>query len=612
MTRRTVFSTLALLLTVCLLLSSCAPPLQVDFNSHPFQPTAAQTDTVPGTTDPVTEPAYSAVYPRRQNGGSRDYLSDEEIALVPFSEMEYTRPDAAAVCDAFHTLTARVEGSAEAEEILSGFFDIYDQYYRFYTMHTLANIRYYADLGDEFYKEEFEFCEQSSPDVEEAFEGFLIACAHSPEKTDLETQYFGEGFLDAYLDYSVYTNPEYLALSKQEAAVMEEYHNTLDDPQIEFEGKRQSFSELLARYENSAKYLSVLETYYDTYNPTLGAYYIRLIGIRRQMAEVLGYDSYAEFCYEQTYCRDYTPQQGVGYLADIRRELVPLYQELAEAGLLYTTGSRPMRASEVREALSGVVSRLGGTFFSAYNFMEYFDLCDLSESAEKMDTSFTTYLFAYETPYILINATGTTEDVFTLAHEFGHFTDNLYTYHADEDLETAETFSQGMEWLALCRLEDTFSERELESLRVAHLADTVSVFVSQAAYSDFENRVYALSEEELTVQALNDIYRSICKDYGFYSPSADFYYSMAWVDIPHFFEAPYYMISYCVSSDTALQIYQRELEDQSGLSLYCKLLDRTPGDGLLAVLQQAGMEDPFQEGRIPEISAFLQKELGLS
>lgn len=613
MTRKKPFPLSALALAVCLLFSACTPVIHIDLNSHP--PVPATTQSIPDTTESDEEAAvsYSLVFPRKQNLGSRDYLPDGDIQVPLFRDMEYTRPDADGLCDAFRVLTERVADGAAAEDILPSFFDTYDLYYHFYTMDTLANIRYYADLGDEYYHEEYEFCEQSSPDVEEAFEEFLIACAHSTQKKAFEKQYFGRGFLDAYLDYSVYTNPEYLALSKQEASVMEAYHKALDDPQIEYEGKKQSYEELLAKYGgDSTKYLSLLKTYYDTYNPIICGYYIELVKIHRQMAEVLGYDSYAELCYEQTYRRDYTPQDGEAYLAEIHRELVPLYQKLAESDLLNDLQSSKMGEQEVRTALRNVVRELGGTFRGAYEFMEEYDLCDLSKSGEKMDASFTTYLQEYETPYILINAAGTTDDLFTLAHEFGHFTDSLYTYQAEEDLETAETFSQGFEWLAWFRLDNCIAADELEALRIAHLADTVSVFVSQAAYSEFENRVYALSEKELTESAVNDIYRTVCKDYGFYSPYADFFYSMAWIDIPHFFEAPYYMISYCVSSDTALQIYQKELAHYGdGASAYRRLLERTPGDGLQAVLKQAGMESPFENGRIAEIAAFLKEELGL-
>lgn len=616
MKRKYVLSLVAVMLSVCLLLSGCSLPFLLLSLRH----SAKESDTTAAATTEATEeaayteqPDWSLVQPRQQNAGGRDYLPDGDIAMLRFEDIEYVRPDVDVLCDDFAQLTQAVEDGETAEAALPVFFDVYDAYYDFYTMDSLANIRYYADMSNEYYKTEYEYCEQASPDVSEKFEAFLVACANSDEKANFESQCFGENYLDAYVDYAVYTNPDYLALAKQEKAVMENYHKAMEDPQIMFNGKLQSFDALIAKYEkNYQVYLQVLELYYNTYNPILGKYFIELINIRRQMAQVLGYDSYAELCYDQTYERDYTWEDGKRYIADIRNEIVPLYSELDDSGMLYSLQSGKADEALVRSSLQSVVQKLGGIPEEAYSFMVAYDLFDISASSKKMDTSFTTYLYSYEAPYILVNATGTTDDIFTFAHEFGHFTDSYYNYQAEEDLETAETFSQGMEWLALCNLSGVLSKKTLENTRIQKLADTVSVFISQAAYSDFEDRVYALSEDELTVEKLNSIYRQIAKDYGFYVPGVDFYYSQAWIDIPHFFEAPYYMISYCVSADTALQIYQSELvQPGSGLELYNQLLNRTHGAGLQAVVEEAGMEDPFKAGRIKEIAEFLSNGLDL-
>lgn len=591
---------LALLLAMLLLASACSVPINITNTPEPVLPA-------------VIEPDWDLVLPRQQNAGGRDYLPDGEIDMLRFEYIEYEHPDTEALFNAFDTATLAVTDGHSADEVLELFYDAYDLYYHFYSMETLANVRYYAEMSNEYYKEEYEFCEQVAPDVSEKLERFLKACAKSPMKAELETLYFGEGELDKYIDYEVYTNPEYLELSKQEASVMEEYHRTLEDPQIMFEGEMQSYNDLMEEYENDySVYLELLELYYNTYNPIIAEYYIRLLKIHRQMAETLGYDSYADLCYDQTYERDYTWEDGKNYVAGIREHIVPLYEDINESGLIYSSSFGSADEETVRSTLHSIIGKFGGTLEEAYNYMLAYDLCDLTYSTDKMDTSFTTYIYELETPYILINPSGTEDDIFTYAHEFGHFTDMYHSYSSDEDLETAETFSQGLEWLTLCYLDEGFSSYKLKSFRTQKLVDTVSVFISQAAYADFEDRAGALSDDELTVDALNDIYRQICKDYGFYSEFADFYYSMAWIDIPHFFEAPYYVISYCISSDTALQIYQHELETPgAGLDLYNTLLDRTAGDGIQAVCEAACMENPFSEGRLKEIADFLYEQLDL-
>ena len=84
---------------------------------------------------------------------------------------------------------------------------------------------------------------------------------------------------------------------------------------------------------------------------------------------------------------------------------------------------------------------------------------------------------------------------------------------------------------------------------------------------------------------------------------------MGWIDIQHFFIAPFYVISYCVSNDAALQIYQRELASGDGLALYRRLMELSGGNTILNLLDEADMESPFAEGRMAELADFLQEHL---
>ena len=82
-----------------------------------------------------------------------------------------------------------------------------------------------------------------------------------------------------------------------------------------------------------------------------------------------------------------------------------------------------------------------------------------------------------------------------------------------------------------------------------------------------------------------------------------------WIDIQHFIIAPFYVISYCLSNDAALQIYQTELADGSGLTLYNRLLHLSADNTLLNLLEQAEMESPFAEGRMAELADFFDEQL---
>ena len=62
------------------------------------------------------------------------------------------------------------------------------------------------------------------------------------------------------------------------------------------------------------------------------------------------------------------------------------------------------------------------------------------------------------------------------------------------------------------------------------------------------------------------------------------------------------MISYVVSNDAAMQIYELEKEKAgSGFKIYEKLLDRSDDETFLQMLERAGMSSPFEKERILDV-----------
>ena len=80
--------------------------------------------------------------------------------------------------------------------------------------------------------------------------------------------------------------------------------------------------------------------------------------------------------------------------------------------------------------------------------------------------------------------------------------------------------------------------------------------------------------------------------------------------IGHFFTDPFYIVSYVVSNDAALQLYQMEQkEPNTGLALYNKELN-TQQTYFIAFLEEAGLESPFAPGRVKAVRLTLEAVLG--
>ena len=635
-----------LLLALCLCLQAChtktrpestdAPkpsasvPVQTESDPVRTDPvpateTVQQTDPVPTTeapeTQPFTEPTELPTDPtevppsgdpaliRYQNGGYRDYLDDIPVNMVDFSQMEYVRPDVESLYADFAALTADAADTDDAEELLSRYYALYDRYVDFYTMDTLSNIRYSLNTKDSYFKTEYDFCEEETPNVEEKLEALYKAFAASPARYALEDAYFGEGYFLQYDDYEVYTNETYLRLSQEEKRILSEYRDLTADPQIEFNGETQSVYDLLESDDYST-YIAALKAYYEQYNPLVGEKYVELIRIRKQLAETLEYESYADYSYAFTYGRDYTPEQGSAFVDDIETWLVPIYKELRYDPIMYGS-SYSVKEKKVHDMVLSAAEEIGGAVYDAFRFMEAYHLYDITQSPDKLDSSFQTYIYSYEAPYVFVNSTGSSSDYTTFAHEFGHFTDAYHNYSADEDLETAETFSQSMEFLSLCYTKE-LTARQRESLLESQLADVLMTYISQASFARFEESVYALPEDELTVERVNSLYLEANKAFAISEYGYDFYYAKSWIDVIHFFEVPYYVISYCVSADNALQVYQLEAAEKgAGVDAYFRLLDRDYEAGVQQVMEDAGLSNPFDEGRMEQTAEFFREAFDL-
>jgi oligoendopeptidase F len=239
---------------------------------------------------------------------------------------------------------------------------------------------------------------------------------------------------------------------------------------------------------------------------------------------------------------------------------------------------------------------MGGQVEEAFKVMQKGNLYDIAPSQNKYNVSFEIYLPSYYVPFVFVNPAGSQFDKLTFAHEFGHFCCDYVSFGSVAGVDVAEIFSQGMEYLSLCYADGG------EELRKLKLADCLCLYVEQAALASFEQQLYNLENEALTAENAENLYTEVCKAYGISGENWD---SRSFATIGHYFTSPMYLISYVVSNDAALQLYQLELQ-QKGKGLACleSNLGTTHGQ-FLAFLDSAGLKSPFDTGRLTEVKELL-------
>ena len=633
--KRTIALLLCLVLCVTLL-AGCgkktgdpaAPteaPAQTQETEAPAQTQDGQEpETVP--VDAPTEEEEPAPLPYVEPTSEREGMWD----VIPFDQMPYERPDLEDLRTAIDAVGEALDAGADYETVEALLDACDDAYNAFYTMYSISFIRSCQDTTDEFYADEYAQLDEASADVSQLIENLYFRCGMSDMAQELEEKYFWPGFAEEYADDSnAFYDDEMVALLQQESNLIADYRALVANPIITLSnGKEVELATALEEYSGYA-YIDMLLSYYDQYNPQLAAIYIDLIKVRQQQAAHAGYESYEALAFDHDFRRDYTPELAAEYLDNICKYIVPLYLDVQETDLAWGVSATELSAERLENALRVGVSSLGDEVLDTYEFMVKYRLCDIVHSPVKASMSFQTYLGGYEVPFLFMDATGTLDDILTFSHEFGHYLDGYQNFDADETIDLAECFSQSMELLMLTRLGDTVSEKELETLYDLKMLNILDMYVQQGSFAEFEHIVYGADPEELSVEYLNQVFLSLTQKYGYeqqtvelldmmygdlatqhgHEEGFEFLYSMMWMDITHFFEQPFYVITYPVSHDIAMQIFQLEEEEEgAGMEKFLEMLPREYPDMLDTALN-AGLESPFDEGRLKKVADTMREIL---
>lgn len=497
--------------------------------------------------------------------------------LVHYKMMQYERPDMTGIRQALEDACLAAEGE-DTDAILEAVYHFYDAYDWFYTCSSLADIRYSSDLTDIYWEQESNFCTQNSADVDAALEELYYALAKSPCREELEAEFFGEGFFDSYEGENLW-DAEFTALLSQEAQLQSRYY---------------------ALSEQSLAYEYGTDAYYDACADDMARLLVEMIALRQEIAAYWGYSDYPQFAWDFYYYRDYTPSQADALLGDIQRELVPLYRQMSGSDV-WEASYEPCSEKETMRYVRKAAKNMGGAVEEAFRVLEAAGLYDIAYGENKYNSSFEIYLTSYWEPFIFMNSSLTAYDKLTLAHEFGHFCNDYASYGSYVGVDVSEVFSQGMEYLSLCYGENT------QALTRVKMADSLNTYVEQAAFASFEQQMYGLSGGELTVENLYALYDAVAQSYGFDSVGYD---RREFVDITHYYTNPLYIISYVVSNDAAMQLYQLEQEESgAGLKLFEDNL-ATQESYFLSFLDSAGLESPFASGRAGEVKETFENVFG--
>ena len=203
-------------------------------------------------------------------------------------------------------------------------------------------------------------------------------------------------------------------------------------------------------------------------------------------------------------------------------------------------------------------------------------------------------------PYILMNWQDNVDNLFTLAHEFGH---SVHSYYSRKNqpanisgysifvAEVASTFNEAL--LAdymYNKLDDKKKQLYLLNEQLEGFRGTV---FRQTMFAEFEHKIHSLKESgvPLTAGKLNEIYGELNKKYYGDAVSYDEYISREWARIPHFY-MNYYVYQYATGYSAAASLSKQVLEGGSEVAerYINEFLKKGSSNYPIEILKNAGVD----------------------
>ncbi len=286
-----------------------------------------------------------------------------------------------------------------------------------------------------------------------------------------------------------------------------------------------------------------------------------------------------------------------------------IYAPIHEAEKSYTFAQAKNLVLESFHAFHPQLSELAGRVFAENHI-------DAQMRKGKRSGAFCATAAPDITPWVLLNYTGKSEEVYTMAHELGHAIHsmlaahhNVFTFHASLPLaETASTFGE------ILLLDRILAEETDEAVRRDQLFKQVdgayATILRQAYFALFERQAHELIAAGASVDDLADAYlKNLAEQFGSAVDVSD-EFRWEWVSIPHIYQVPFYVYAYSFGQLLVFALYQQyRQEGEAFKPRYLKILSTGGSEAPVKVLADAGIDiysAAFWQGGFDVIAEMIQ------
>ena len=549
-----------------------------------------------------------------------------------FKDYKYIRPDLELLKNKFNKEINVIKENKDLNRVITSINNINKLRNDFDTMEQLCSIRNSINSLDEFYEQEQEWFDENGAYVQELVVEYEKAMLASKFKDELIKKY-GEHLFKLF-EVEVQTfSPEIIPYIQKENKLVTKYEKLISTSKINFDGKVLSLTQMgpykedlnrdVRRNANNASW-----DFFKEHESEFDNIYDELVHVRDEMAKKLGYKNYIELGYKRLCRTDYNANDVSNYRKQVLEEITPLAQKITDMqakrigiddfyyfdeAVFYKDGS-PKPFGTVEEKIAGarkMYSELSNETKEFANFMFDSELTDLLAKPGKHGGGYCTYIPNYKSPFVFANFNGTSGDIDTLTHEFGHAF-QVYSsrgYEVPEyyfpTLEACEIHSMSMEFFTWPWMNLFF--KDADKYRYFHLSGSITFIPYGVTVDEFQHVMY--EHPELTPAERKKCFREIEKKYMPYRKYDNEFLEQGnwWLRQSHIFSTAFYYIDYTLAQNCAHQFFIKNLENHNkAWDDYFRLCKKGGSESFLDLLKVANLNNPFKEGTLKKTAKALE------
>jgi len=558
-----------------------------------------------------------------------------------FQQLPYQRVDFEYLANEFRRARLRLRLAMSPAAAAAPVKDMQAALRLYRTQATIARIRHDLKTDDQFYADEQAYYDQADARISLLEQSFYSTLLSSRLRPDLEKRYGSLIFRKAenLRDIVRSTVVDDLA---EENRLSSAYLQLMSAATIQLGEQTMALSQLQPLLQSPdravrARAHRAQAGWFAGHAENLDSLFDQLVTVRHNISQKLGFASFTDLGYKRMERFDYYRADVENLRQAVIRYIVPLTREIRrlqkrrlnlEGGLFYYDlpclfqGGNPALAAELDKMPDAAQSALAAVTGQQPSFLAEMltgGYLDLKARNNKTPGAYCQTIINAGTPFILMNATGTAQDVATLLHESGHAYASLRSLqdltlieYLSPTLDACEIHSTALEYLCYPQMELFFGENA-ENYRLMHMTEAMLFLPYGCMVDEFQHIIY--DQPMLTPAERHAVWRDLEK---IYQPDIDYddesFYLKggAWQKKVHIFTSPFYYIDYVLAQFASLDLWlTSRKEPAQAWRSYDKLCAQAGKDTFSHLLDQAGIASPFDSGTIKRLAYAVSRYLEL-